>query len=180
MSETEEGYEIKDFSGNIIAQLQPDKVNLVNQSYKWIYNKTPEFSMIELELTDGLEVPVRILLNFKPTFIGVEDFNEISPRLKTQTMFSGKSTNDPSGLIFYEAGAEAEEQEREEFYGLSGEQKYLSLFASGTNIGDAVKYNMPENAILLGDPTIRLETKSTSSLNYNSATGQQIFSGPGK
>ena len=37
---------------------------------------------------------------------------------------------------------------------------------------------MPSNAVLLGDPTIRLETKSLSSLNYNKAILQKIFQDP--
>ena len=174
----EQGYEIRNASNDLVANIQPNKIHLANNSFKWVYEDQPEYNVIELLITDGLITPARIFLSLKPEELRAENFEEISPNLDWSTVYGGKSTNDPSGLIFYQQNAEVPEEEREEFYGIEGQQKYLSLFASGTNIGDAVKFNMPANAILLGDPTIKLETKSTTSLNYNSATGQQIYEDP--
>ncbi len=173
-----DGYEIKNLRNEVIASIQPNKVHIVDNDFKWGYEAQPEFNAIELILTDGLTTPARIILNFEPEKLLAENFEDISPNLEWTTVYGGKSTNDPTGLVFFTHDAEVPEVVREEFYGLEGEQKYLSLFASGTNIGDAIKFKMPVNAILLGDPTIKLKTKSTSSLNYNSATGQQLYEDP--
>ncbi|MFH1410356.1 MAG: S-layer homology domain-containing protein [Patescibacteria group bacterium] len=169
------GFEIRNYRNEIITTIQPNKVQIVDGGFKWIYEPQPEFNAIELKLTDGLVTPARLIMNFKPEKLLAEKFEEIAPHLKWSTLYGGKSTNDSTGLVFYAQDAEVPEETRAEFYGFESQQKYLSLFASGTNIGDAVKFNMPVNAILLGDPTIRLKTKSTSSLNYNSATGQQLY-----
>lgn len=173
-----DGFEIRNASNGLIANIQPENVHIASNQFKWEYEDQPEFNVIELLLTDGLITPARIYLSLKPENLVAENFEEIDPNLKWSTVYGGKSTNDPSGLVFYEQDAEVPEEEREEFYGIEGQQKYISLFASGTNIGDAVKFNMPTNAILLGDPTVKLETKSTSSLNYNKATGQQLYEDP--
>lgn len=174
----QEGYDVKNLKDEVIASLQPNKVRVVDSNFKWVYEPQPEFNAIELKLTDGLAVPARVLMSLKPEAIKPENFQEISPALKWNITYSGKSTNDPTGLEFYDANATVPEVTREEFYGIEGQQKYISLFSSGTNIGDAVKFNMPTNAILLGDPTIKLQTTSLSSLNYNNATGQQLYEDP--
>lgn len=174
----ENGFQIRYLNNDIIANLQPNKVQVVDNSLRWVYESQPEYSVIEIRLTNGLITPMRILLSLKPKTLKPENFEEINPNLKWNTVYGGKSTNDPTGLVFSDQNAEVPEVVREEFYGIEGQQKYLSLFASGTNIGDAVKFNMPSSAILLGDPTIRLKTKSTSSLNYNNATGQQLYEDP--
>lgn len=172
---SEKGLQIKNASHTVIADLQPSQVRILDNSFQWIYESKPEFNAIELRLTDNVSDVARIFLSLKPEAVKTEDLVEINPNLKWNTVYGGKSTNDPTGLAFYEQNTEILEVKRDEFYGLEGQQKYLSLFASGTNIGEAVKVNMPVNAILLGDPTIKLETKSTSSLNYNNATGEPIY-----
>lgn len=177
-AENGKGFDIKNVKGDVIASLQPNKVTILDPTFKWSYQPQPEFNAVELTLTDGLNSPARILLAFKPVTLKPTDFDEINPNLQVTTLYGGKSTNDPTGLVFADAGASVPETTRDEFYGIQGQEKYISLFASGTNIGDAVKFKMPVNAILLGDPTIKLKTKSLSSLNFNSATGQQIYEDP--
>lgn len=174
----QQGYDVKNLRDEVIVNLQPNKVRVMDSNYKLVYEPQPEFNAIELKLTDGSVVAARILMSLKPESIKPENFQEISPSLRGNTIYGGKSTNDPTGLAFSDVSATVPEAVREEFYGFEGQQKYISLFSSGTNIGDAVKFNMPINAILLGDPTIRLQTKSLSGLNYNSATGQQIYQDP--
>jgi hypothetical protein len=172
------GFQIRYLNNDLLADIQPNKIHTSDNSFKWVYEDQTEYDVIELILTDGLVTPARLLISLKPEAIKAENFEEISPTLKWHTTYGGASTNDPTGLMFSLQTAEVPEDEREEFYGIEGQQKYISLFGSGTNIGDAIKFNMPPNAILLGDPTIRLQTKSTSSLNYNSATGQQLYQDP--
>ncbi len=53
-----------------------------------------------------------------------------------------------------------------------------SRMTRGSPIGEAVMFNLPHNAVLLGDPTIRLENQSASSLNYDDTIGRQIFQDP--
>lgn len=172
------GLQIRSFTGETIANLQPTNIQITDPNFEWVYVNEPEYDAIEFNLSDGLTTAARIILQLTPEKLLPENFEEISPALNWTTVYGGKSTNDPSGLAFFEYSAAVPEAEREEFYGFEGLDKYLSLFASGTNVGEAVKYNMPSSAVLLGDPTIRLNTKSTSSLNYNSATGEQIYADP--
>ena len=169
---------IETASGEVLANLQPSRVDIMNHAYRWEYEPEPEFSAIELYLTDGLFTPVRIILNLPNESLEPENFEEISNNLNYERIYGGKSINDPTGLYFYPFGAQVDPEDREEFYGIEGENKYLSLFASGTNFGQATKFDLPSSAIVLGDPTIKLKTKSTSSLNFNSATGEQIFEDP--
>ncbi len=169
------GLQIRNLYNEVIANLQPNGAYINDSNFTWEYESQPEYNVIELKLTNGLVTPARVLISLNPETIEPGDFGDINPGLKWNTTYGGTSTNDPTGLTFFAQNAEVPEVIRNEFYGLEDKQKYLSLFASGTNAGDAVKFNMPANAILLGDPTIKLKTKSTSSLNYNRATGQQIY-----
>ena len=171
-------YQLKNLNNQIIASFKNNRILIQDSDFKWVYRTDPEFDAIELLLTDDVTNAARIILSLKPETLKAENFEEINPNLEWQTIYGGKSTNDPTGLSFFAFDAEVPEEKRAEFYGFEGQEKYLSLFASGTNVGEAVKYNMPSNAILLGDPTISLGTKSTSSLNYNKAIGEQIFQDP--
>jgi len=172
------GLQIRNTSGKIIADMQPNKISINDSSFKWIYESQPEFNMIELHLTDGLVTPIRILLNLKAETLKIDDFVEINPNLNWNKIFGDNSINDKTGLYFFNRNTKVTKENRAEFYGFEESNKYLALFASGTNIGEAIKFNMPSSAILLGDPTIKLKTRSNSSLNFNNATGQQIFQDP--
>lgn len=172
---TDLGIDIQNQIGEKIAQLEKNKVHILDNTFRWQYVSDSEFGAVELNLTDGLVVAARIILNFANEKIEIENFEEINPSLNSSRLYGGKSVNDPTGLYFFEKGAEVADEEREEFYGIEGDHNYLSLFASGVNIGEAMKFNLPTTGILLGDPTIKLKTKSSSSLNYNAASGEKIY-----
>jgi len=171
----EEGYDIKTQLNETIANLNANKIQVLDADYKWEYLNDPEFGTIEIELTDGVNSVLRLVLNFENESILSSDFEVISPNLKWQTAFGGSSVNDASGLSFYSHEVEIETEKRSAFYGLSEDSNYLARFASGINFGDSVKVNLPTSAILLGDPTVKLKTKSNTGLNYNNAIGEQIY-----
>ena len=174
----ENGYELVSSQNKKIVEVQKDKITLLDSNFKWQYVNEPEFGAVEVQLTDGLITPLRLVLNFKPENLNIQDFVEVNPNLKWTKNLGGKSLKDASGFSFYESTAQVPEEERDEFYGLEGDHQYISLFASGVNIGEAVKYNLPTTGILLGDPTIKLKTKSNTGLNYNEAIGEKIYQDP--
>ncbi|MDH5596755.1 MAG: VCBS repeat-containing protein, partial [Candidatus Peregrinibacteria bacterium] len=174
----QDGFEIKNLQGKSLLSITTNSIRILDQNHQLVYRQEPEFGAPELILTDGLTESARLILHFQPKTLQTKDFESLHPQLYSSPLYSGKSVSDATGLIFHDVSAEVPEVTRAEFYGLEGDQKYLSLFASGTSAGEATKYNMPTGAILLGDPTIHLPTRSTTSLNYNTATGQQIFQDP--
>lgn len=172
---TEEGIELYDNLGQKIATVKNDNVQLESNSFKFEHVNDTEFDAVEINIVDTGSQIARIIMSFPDVNINPETLEAISPVYEYEEKFSGSSTSDPKGLIFFEKSAEVEQEAREEFYGIQGENRYLSYFANGSSIGEAVKFDLPSNAILLGDPSIKLETKSDSGLNFNSANGEIIF-----
>jgi len=166
---------ISDAFGKTILEVAKNRINLPDPKFKLVYSTEPEFDLVELILTDDFEEVGRIMLNFVPVTLNESDFDEISPMHTAEKIYSGKSTNDPTGLILYNFKTEAESENLGEYFGLEGDNKYLQLFAAGSSIGESVQYNLPANAILLGDPTIKLQTKASGGLDYDNSSGRKIF-----
>lgn len=173
-----QGFDLLNAFGNTILKLRPDNIILPDTSYYLTYNIYSEFDAIELIFTNGVEEIARVLLNFDKISLDVNDFDEINEYYIIEKTFGGKSTNDANGLVFYDPNAEAEKKDFGEYFGFEGDNKYVSLFAGGTPVGDAVKFNLPANAVLLGDPTIKLQTKKSGNLDYDSSVGRKIFQDP--
>ncbi len=176
--QSENNIEILDYEGNKILELKKNDINLPDPKYTIFYNKESEFDLMELVLTDGLEEIARIMLNFKPTEMEPENFDEINDRYIAKKVYGGNGTNKPNGIVLYDPGAEAPEEEIGEYYGMEGDNNYLQLFAGGNTAGESTRFNLPANAVLLGDPTIQLETKPSGGLNYNYSKGRKIFQDP--
>ncbi|MBI5152381.1 hypothetical protein HZA39_02510, partial [Candidatus Peregrinibacteria bacterium] len=63
-------------------------------------------------------------------------------------------------------------------FGFKDQNKHLLLLASGLSVGEATLPYIPESAIVLGDPTVKLIGANESSvLGYTKDIGQQIFTG---
>lgn len=160
-----------------VLQIFNNKVEILNNNYQFIYNQASEFEGIDLIFTDGIKEIGSLKLSFKKININTSQLN-IDDDYILQKTASGRSTNDPYGIAIYDPNAETEKEAVNEFYGFEGDGDYLNLFASGMPIGDAVRFDMPSNAMLFGDPTIKLKTKSNSTLNYDSSAGRKIFKDP--
>jgi uncharacterized repeat protein (TIGR01451 family) len=173
------GVEIQTQRSQPIARLNTGQIRLIDNSYRFEYNLQPEKEWVELALTDGQSLPLRIMLNLEPESMNPEKFDEIIPTLQTAKTWEGLSNQDATGLMLYDPEAETQEETRNEFYGITGKNDYITQFANGIHIGEATKHQLPTAGILLGDPTIRLETDGTASLEeYNSAAGERIFTDP--
>ncbi len=172
------GYRISSVLGDDVVNLKKNGLQLLHPDFAWDYVLDPEFDAVELTLNDGTRNIARVILNLEDENLSVENFKEVNPNLQWHSTYSGSSTSGAKGLSFFDSEAEVEESQRAEFYGLEGEHDYLAAFASGTNVGEAVRFNLPTTGILLGDPTIKLETKSNNGLNFNNAVGQQIYEDP--
>ncbi|MBU1682326.1 S-layer homology domain-containing protein [Patescibacteria group bacterium] len=175
LNESKTGLQVSTIFNDSILELEGNKIYLPDPEYYLMYNSEPEFDLVELILTDGFGEIARLMLNFTPENLGENSFDEINSSYITEKTFSGKSTNDPTGIVLYDPQDEAEEEARGEYYGLEGDNKYLQLFTGGMPIGEAVKFNLPTNGVLLGDPTIQLETRSSSGLDYDSSIGEKIY-----
>jgi uncharacterized repeat protein (TIGR01451 family) len=172
------GLIVSDNNGKIILSLKPNKIYLPDTSYSLSYNNEPEFDATELILTNGFEQIARVILNFSQTDLNPDDFDEINDYYTVEKTYNGKSTNDPGGLVLYDPRAEIAREEIGEYYGMEGDNQYIKLFAAGSPIGDAVKFNLPANGVLLGDPTIKIKTKTSGGLSYDSTIGRQLFTDP--
>jgi hypothetical protein len=174
---TKNGLELRDLKNKPILKLATNNISLPNTSYSLTYNTQPEFDTIELLLTNGFEDIARVILSFKRVTQNPENFDEINDAYAVDKIFGGKSTKDATGLVVYNPRAEVQKEELPEYYGFEGDNKYLKLFGGGSPIGEAVQYNLPPSGILLGDPTIKLNTK-TLSTNFDASIGRKIFQDP--
>ncbi|MBU0727645.1 S-layer homology domain-containing protein [Patescibacteria group bacterium] len=175
ITETNSGIKISTIFDEVILDVRKDEISIPNPDYILEYNPEPEFNLIELILTDGFGNTARLMLNLEPESLDENNFDLIDGGYLVERTYSGNSTNAPSGIVLYEFGAEIEKEIRGEYYGLEGESNYIQLFASGSPVGEAVRYNLPSNGILLGDPTIQIKTKSSSGLNYDKSKGNKIY-----
>lgn len=166
---------ISDIYGNLLLYVNTNRIYTPNANYKLSYNPDPEFNLIEIILEDSLGSIARLMLNLEPEFLEKNSFESIDGRHEVQKIFGGDSTNSPNGIVIFSFDDEIEEGEKSEYYGMERNANYIQLFAGGESAGEAVKYNMPTNAILLGDPTIKLETDFSGGLNYDKAKGNKIY-----
>ena len=171
------GIELLDANGNAIGRFGKNSIQILNPRYSFVYVPEPEAGAIELQLTDGMNAVGRLLLNPRPRALNPDDFG-IDEFYAAQKVFGGKSTNDPGSLLIYNPQEATGQPEVPEYYGLQGENKYLTLFAGGAPAGEAVKSHLPPNAVLLGDPTIQLKMTSNTGLDYDASIGRKIFQDP--
>jgi len=149
----------------------------VDSQYSFIYNVGSDFEGIDLTLINGTKDIGSLKLNFKKEDLNKDDF-EFAENFIIKKSLSGRSTNAPAGLALYNSSKKKTENTFPQYYGFEGKGNYIKLFASGMSIGDAVRFNLPSNAMLFGDPTVKLKTKSSSTLNYESSAGRKIFQDP--
>ena len=176
--EIEKGFVLSNALGEKILKIKNNNIHIINPEYKLAYNPNPEFDTMELLLTDEFEEIARLILNFKNESIDANDFDEINEMYVTQKIYSGKGTNEANGIVLYNPIAPVQKEERGEYYGFEGDNKYIQLFAGGTPIGEATRFNLPANGILLGDPTIQLDVSPSGGLNYDYSKGRKIFQDP--
>ncbi|MBN2087143.1 hypothetical protein JW758_02235, partial [Candidatus Peregrinibacteria bacterium] len=174
----ENGIELLDYEGNEVLRLQKNNIDLINPSYSFYYNNEPELDVLEIILSDGSEDITRVMLNFEPVQMEPENFNEISDKYVAKKVYSGNGTNKPNGLILYNPAGDMPEDDKGEYFGLQGENNYLQLFAGGSSAGESTRFNLPANAVLLGDPTIQLDLSPSGGLDYDYSKGRKIFQDP--
>ena len=151
---------------NIVFQKMDNTLSLETES---------DYDLLELILSNPDEEIGRLYLNYKPRELDPANFKTDSA-YKFQTLYTGSSINDPTGLILYDPSVAPDESKKPaENFGFESDNKYILRFAGGSPIGEAVMWNLPPNAVLLGDPTITLENNSNSSLNYDNTIGRQIY-----
>ena len=102
---------------------------LESNSFKFEHVNDAEFDAVEINIVDTGSQIARIIMSFPDVDINPEALEAISPAYEYEEKFSGSSTNDPKGLIFLRKNQQKLKQEaREEFYGIQGENRYLSYF----------------------------------------------------
>ncbi len=164
-------------SGEAMLTLKNNEIVLNNIFYSLHYEQNTDLNLVELTVTDD-NIPVgKLYLNFTPRDLRENQFT-FSGQYEVRSVFSGNSTGDPEGIELYDPAVAIPEEDIADNYGFDGDDKFMLRFGGGSHIGDAVRFNLPENAILLGDPTINLKTRSNSSLDYDSTLGEQLFEDP--
>ncbi len=173
---TGQALELFNREGDKIMTLEPSKLRFHDISTRITYDDESSQSMMELIVQDEFLNEIgRLYLNYKPRKLSEKDFI-INPDLKFRKLFTGNNVTDPSGLALYDPEVEIEDEKKlTEHFGFETDSKYIHRFGGGSPIGEAVMWNLPYNAVLLGDPTIRLSNSSASSLNYDNTIGRQIY-----
>ena len=173
-----QGFNLNDRDGNPILALglNPNKfINIKNLDYQLYYDKESDVDFPDLILASDKEKVSRIRLDFKPRTVNASEVTADSA-LAMRMEYSGKSTSDPTGLVYYDPSVGPDEDSKlPEYFGFQGDNKYLLRFAGGSPVGEAVMINLPVNGILLGDPTVKLKNSIASSLNYDNTIGRQIY-----
>lgn len=166
---------ILDSEGERVLTLSKNGLRFGQMQYELFYDKESDLDLVELVLASPSAKVARLRLNFKPRTI-LQSEVAIDSALSVRQDYSGKSTLDPTGLILFDGTRKPDESTKlPENFGLEGDNKYLLRFGGGSPIGEAVMFNLPYNAVLLGDPTIALKTSIASSLNYDNTIGRQIY-----
>src|SRR5690606_13241064 len=91
---------------------------------------------------------------------------------RVETQWGGSSTQSASGLAFYPQKTAAEASPEPTSVQAPG---YLKSLASGVPVGEAVRWDLPLDGILLGDPLLQFSTQSESSLPYDYSAGQPLY-----
>lgn len=168
--------EVSDLQGEKIFTLSRNRLSLIDPELRLSLNAESPQQMPELVLQDDMQMEIgRLYLNYKPRTLNRADFI-ISPKYRFSSLYTGSSVNDPTGLRLYNPSVPIpEEKKLPENFGFESDHKYIHLFGGGSPAGEAVMWNLPINAVLLGDPSIRLSNSSASSLNYDNTVGRKIF-----
>lgn len=173
-----ESIKVYDDDENLIIDIQKNNLHFYQLDYELFHEPESDHNLLELILANPNGEIGRLRLNFKPRQLNKSSFNP-GRNWALKKTFAGKSTSDPTGLALYDPNGEIDPALKlSENFGFEGDNKYILRFGGGSSAGDAVKYNLPYNAVLLGDPTIRLKNDSVSSLNYDNTIGRQIFQDP--
>ncbi|MBU1018130.1 S-layer homology domain-containing protein [Patescibacteria group bacterium] len=172
---TQNAIYLTDPDGNPVLTIKKDYLDFKNYDYRLVYETEPDEDWMELVLVGVLGEIGRLRLLFNPRTIN-SNYVEIHPELKATKQFAGKSTQDASGLMLFIPPEEKDEDAMpSENFGFEGDNKYILRFAGGSPAGEATMFNLPPNAVLLGDPTIQLDNPIASSLNYDNTLGRQIY-----
>ncbi|MBI5422146.1 S-layer homology domain-containing protein [Candidatus Peregrinibacteria bacterium] len=166
---------ILDSQGERVLTVSKNGLRFGQMQYELFYDKESDLDLVELVLASPTAKVARLRLDFKPRTILPSEV-VVDPALSVRNDYSGKSTLDPTGLVLFDASKKPDESTKlPENFGLEGDNKYLLRFGGGSPIGEAVMFNLPYNAVLLGDPTVALKTSIASSLNYDNTIGRQIY-----
>lgn len=163
--------------GNPAVDVRLDSIEFFG-NYRVFYETESEYDLVELIVASPDDEIARLRLNYQPRTLRTYQFEGIHETLELQASFFGQSTADPTGLLFIDPAAQEEAEGLPENFGFEQENKYINRFAGGSPIGEAVMFNLPDQGVLLGDPTIRLVNRSASSLNYDNTIGRQIYLDP--
>ncbi|MCK5613654.1 VCBS repeat-containing protein, partial [Candidatus Pacearchaeota archaeon] len=170
-----ESIHIKDLNGDLVFVAGKDHLHFHQLDYEFFHESEGFVKALELVIANAEGEVGRLYLNFKPRHLNASNFS-IGKNGALKRIFAGKSTADPTGLVLFDPNGEVDEKLiPKESFGFEKDSKYILRFAGGSPVGEAVQYNLPYNAVLLGDPTIRLKNNSVSSLNYDNTIGRQIF-----
>ncbi|MFH1012277.1 MAG: VCBS repeat-containing protein, partial [Candidatus Peregrinibacteria bacterium] len=171
------GFELRDSENRLVATFTPNEIDIADFDYTLDYNTDTDFEGIELKLKRGPLTIAQLFFSLTSRTLSPADFT-VHKDLVTNPIYSGISTKNPTGLAFYNPLGAIPENPYGDNFGFEGDNKYLVHIAGGTPVGEAVRFELPVNGVLLGDPTIQLSSSPTGALNYDSTVGQKIFQDP--
>lgn len=177
LSPVENGFEIFDNKGDRVSRVLRDSILLTDPQYGLEYENLPDFDGMALLIKSAAVKVARLRLNFRGETLDPSRF-QIREGWATHPVYSGISTKSPLGFGLFDPAEPSPESPYASDFGFSGDNKYLVHIAGGAPVGEAVRWNLPVEGVLLGDPTIKLQNEAVGSLNFDNTVGRKIFQNP--